>query len=49
MIILFWIHIPRKKPRKFFSPGYIRINNIHKIYEKHPETGQNCFVSEHFY
>lgn len=50
IILLYLLHIPRKKPRIFLSLGYIRINNIHKIYEKYPKqaraaSSQNIFIN----
>lgn len=47
-MILF--HIPRKKSRKFLSLGYIWINNILKIFEKHQKQAgaalsQNIFIN----
>lgn len=47
-MILF--HVPGKKPRNFLSLGYIRINNIRKIYEKHQKQAraalsQNSFIN----
>lgn len=50
MILLFLLHIPRKKPRKFLSLGYTGINNMRKLYEKHQKQAravlpQNIFIN----
>lgn len=49
-ILLFLLHIQRKKPRKFFSTSYIQINNIHKIYQTCQKQAraalcQNIFIN----
>lgn len=49
-ILLSLLHIPGRKPRKFFSPGYIQINNMHKTYQTHQKQAraalcQNIFIN----